>query len=77
MSAFSCQFCEDRQVGCHSSCEKYKVERQLLDEKNAVENRRKKIEADYYNYKRDKEDRLTRHYKHATSAAYFKRRLGR
>ena len=31
MVNFSCRFCQERYVGCHSTCEKYKQERAELD----------------------------------------------
>lgn len=37
-----CKGCEDRKVGCHSSCEKYKAYREIID-KGEAEKKRKII----------------------------------
>jgi len=35
MNNTPCKECEERQIGCHSSCEKYKNFLKIRDEKNA------------------------------------------
>lgn len=40
-SGCPCQGCGDRDVGCHSECEKYKVWRKKMDEKQIAEYQKK------------------------------------
>jgi hypothetical protein len=39
-----CQDCTDREVGCHSSCDKYKAFKQKCDELRELRNRKKQEE---------------------------------
>lgn len=39
-----CADCQDRHVGCHGDCEKYKAEREAFDaEKDAIQKKRNEI----------------------------------
>ena len=44
-----CYGCEDRVVGCHSFCDKYKQFREYLDKKNLIEKAERKYES-IWNY---------------------------
>ena len=43
---FTCSGCEDRRIGCHNYCEKYKQERAEYDRAKAFVNK----DVDYYEY---------------------------
>ena len=48
MSKSPCKDCVDRQVGCHSTCEKYIAFRKELDDLHEVVERKKRMENDYF-----------------------------
>ena len=45
-----CQNCEDRSVGCHSTCEKYKAERDAYHADKERETEGKNTESLYWDY---------------------------
>lgn len=48
-----CKDCTDREIGCHSSCDKYATYRAIIDEyKNATYGQRKAA-GEYREYRRD------------------------
>lgn len=48
MTKAPCKDCPNRQVGCHSTCEKYIVFRKERDELNELKNKAKNDEKSYY-----------------------------
>lgn len=50
MSGFTCKDCPDREVGCHSRCEKYLREKK----ENEIRKARKNGSRDYTNYVHDR-----------------------
>lgn len=47
----SCYGCTERHEGCHSSCEKYKEFRKMIDAKNEEAHKKKKAFSDYHDVK--------------------------
>ena len=45
-----CKGCEDRFVGCHSQCEKYREFRNKCDEQLEIKNKQKALEYDLTSY---------------------------
>ena len=43
-----CLCCEDRQILCHSTCEKYIEYRKMVDKRNLAERHQKKINNDCF-----------------------------
>lgn len=41
---FTCYGCNKRQPGCHDSCEEYKRQKQINDDRKAVERRKREEE---------------------------------
>lgn len=50
-----CQNCSDRHVGCHSTCESYRMYRQMIDEVNDIR-RREEQSKKHINYVRFRPD---------------------
>lgn len=50
----ACNGCEDRYVGCHSSCKKYIEDRSELDARNAREKQLKSVSKSVNNWDFDK-----------------------
>lgn len=49
-----CKDCQDRHMGCHVDCEKYKAERERLDKEKKQIREAKRKQNLYINYKRNK-----------------------
>lgn len=56
----NCRFCEERHVGCHSTCEKCIQAKQKHDEFKGVVSRNKDRELTFYRYKTAKMKRENR-----------------
>lgn len=56
----SCVNCQERYVGCHSVCDKYKEYRKKLDEFNEAVRKSKNEDADYVTYKLNAAGKLQR-----------------
>lgn len=49
-----CHDCQDRHVGCHADCDKYKQERKKLDDKKEFIRKKKEQEDAYYLYRKSR-----------------------
>lgn len=72
MADFTCQDCQNRRAGCHSTCEKYKNEKVAHEEKC----KRKAAELEYREYYYARAERLARIRKGASYATSQRRRFG-
>lgn len=69
---FTCQGCQNRAMGCHATCKKYKSEKAAHEEKR----KQKAAELEYRAYYHDRAERLLRIHKSASYANAQRRRFG-
>lgn len=55
-----CLNCNERTVGCHSTCSKYKEFRKFKDEENEKIRKEKILNSDLVEYKKDTYKRISR-----------------
>ena len=46
-----CQYCKDREIGCHSKCNKYKEYRKAVDHMNTISRAKSPTGKGFYNNK--------------------------
>lgn len=76
MKNFTCNGCTERHVGCHGTCEKYKMEKAVYDKQQAKIKKEKQGDIDYYCYQQSRYERLNKLRNRQKSNCVYSRRLG-